>query len=624
VRSYIGDAVLPGFVPHTLAPFDEEKIQAFVAGWYRAQHHLGRLQKEAADARAEDLQQAALEDSLRELASNPMLLTTMALIHQKEVGLPRERVRLYDLAVRVLLTRWQTRKGLDVSPALAKVLRDDLALRAIMERLAYEAHQGQADRSRAADLSRMALLAILEEPAHLGDVGLAAAFLDYVDQRAGLLVGRGGAGDGAVPKTYTFPHRTFQEYLAGCYLAGDWDALDLYWQRVGEGDAWSLAAMLGAEDLRYNRRNDKALLNLAYDLVPDPEPETEQAWRAALWSGRMAALFPPAEIRRLMRGPKSGAAYLERVVACLVRILREQPLGAVERAEGGIALAKLGDPRPGVGLRDDGLPDIEWCQVPAGPFLMGSTDADKMAEDDEKPQHTYEIEQPYAISKYPITNAQYGAFVEAGGYGKARYWTQAAQREVWTEGQVKAWNDDQPREGPYDFGEPFNVPNHPVVGVMWYEAVAFCHWLTEVMRARGELTADQAIRLPTEPQWERAARGTDGRIYPWGAELGPERANYRETGIEATSAVGCFPKGVSPCGVEEMSGNVWEWCRTKWGSEYQDYRPDNDLKGSDVRMLRGGAFLYYPNGVRCAYRGSDLPHDRGDGFGFRVCVSPFL
>jgi len=148
-----------------------------------------------------------------------MLLTTMALIHQREVELPKERVRLYSLAVQVLLTRWQQRKGLAVSPELATVLGDDLKLRSILERLAYAAHQGQ-EHSRAADLQRKDLLEILEYPPYLGDVGLAAEFLDYVDQRAGLLVGQGGDDEGHAPQTYAFPHRTFQEYLAGCYMAG--------------------------------------------------------------------------------------------------------------------------------------------------------------------------------------------------------------------------------------------------------------------------------------------------------------------------------------------------------------------------------------------------------------------
>jgi formylglycine-generating enzyme required for sulfatase activity len=326
----------------------------------------------------------------------------------------------------------------------------------------------------------------------------------------------------------------------------------------------------------------------------------------------MAAFFPPAEIRRLMQGPKSGAAYLDRLVPRLVRILREAPLGAVERAEAGKALAKLGDPRPGVGLREDGLPDIEWCTVPAGPFLMGSTDADEMASDREKPQHTYKIDRAYAISRYPITNAQYAAFTQAGGYTARRYWTAAG----W------AWRERGGIIGPEDYGAPYTLANHPRVGVTWYEAVAYCRWLTEVLRVHGELTENQEIRLPTEPAWEKAARGTDGRIYPWGEEPDPERANYDETGIGTTSAVGCFPGGAY--GVEDLSGNVYEWCGTKWEDDYRDYVNDHVAEGNALRVLRGGAFLDDPGGVRCASRFRLSPYSRGSNLGFRLVVSPYL
>jgi predicted NACHT family NTPase len=118
IRSYSGPAVLPDFASHTLAPFDEEKIRAFVAAWYQAQARLGRLRAEQVERRLTDLTAAALSDKLRELAENPMLLTTMAMIHQRETELPEERVRLYDEAVKVLLTRWQRRKEIKLSDRL--------------------------------------------------------------------------------------------------------------------------------------------------------------------------------------------------------------------------------------------------------------------------------------------------------------------------------------------------------------------------------------------------------------------------------------------------------------------------------------------------------------------------
>jgi formylglycine-generating enzyme required for sulfatase activity len=295
-------------------------------------------------------------------------------------------------------------------------------------------------------------------------------------------------------------------------------------------------------------------------------------------------------------------------------------------------LAKLGDPRLGVGLRDDGLPDIAWMEIPEGSFKIGTRfeDVPSLENRLDKPEwYSHEQETPqrkmalsaYHISRYPITNAQFAAFADAGGYREDHYWTRAAREEVWCEGEIKAWNDDEPREGPYNFGEPFSLPNHPVVGVTWYEAVAFCLWLTEALQGQGELREDQEISLPTELQWEKAARSADGRCYPWGEDSDPNRANYDDTGIGTTSVVGCFPDGISPYGVEDLGGNVWEWCRTKWKENYEEGRNNNDLEGSVRRVLRGGSFADTDYYIRCAFRPGSTPLYRNRNRGFRVVVS---
>jgi formylglycine-generating enzyme required for sulfatase activity len=112
-------------------------------------------------------------------------------------------------------------------------------------------------------------------------------------------------------------------------------------------------------------------------------------------------------------------------------------------------------------------------------------------------------------------------------------------------------------------------------------------------------------------------------VFPWGEGADPERANYGDTGIGTTSAVGCFPGGASPYEVEDLSGNVWEWCRTKWRDDYRDYEDDNDPQGNAPRVLRGGAFGRTENPVRCAVRDFRHPGFRGRYGGLRVVVSPF-
>jgi formylglycine-generating enzyme required for sulfatase activity len=199
-----------------------------------------------------------------------------------------------------------------------------------------------------------------------------------------------------------------------------------------------------------------------------------------------------------------------------------------------------------------------------------------------------------------------------------------------TVAQWRAFVKDSGHE-PEDPDSLRGVDNHPVVRVTWYEAIAYCRWLTGKLRDWKEtpeplaaLLRDEGweITLPSEAQWEKAARGTDGRVFPWGDDPDPVRANYADTGIETTIAVGCFPGGASPYGVEDLSGNVWEWCRTKWQGSYRDYRDDNRLEGRYARVLRGGAFNSVARRVRCACRSWDDPDDRLSYIGFRLVASP--
>lgn len=692
VQSYVGEAVLPGFQAHTLQAFDKQKITDFAHAWYNAQKELGQVDAQQAERKAADLAKAALTDELQELAANPMMLTTMAIIHQREVGLPRERVRLYNLAVEVLLRRWQQSKTgetrLTSHPALAALLADDRRLRLALEGLAYETLRHQQDRPRTeldgngpigsgsvawgmavegsivppasplnfgdqpaskadfslpnvaawvadvmgraaemrvpealhvhgyqgrqvgvqpvvTDMSRGEALVFLEQPAYLGDVGLAAVFLDYVDQRAGLLVGQGGGLDQQV--TYTFPHRTFQEYLAACHLVGQRHPARVLFAHAGEGDSWNLVVRLGAEELRYNRPRPHELLDLAYSLCPEtvsPEPKVQ---RAVLWSGIMAMLAGRATIERDISSPRGGLDYMARLRPRLIELLHSN-LTTSEQANAKAILLHLGAWR----FRADAWhlpyePLLGFVEIPAGPFRMGSDrarDADTFG--NEQPQH--EVELPgYYVARYPVTVAQFRAFVEASGYKPTH---------------------PQSLHGPL---------HQPVVKVTWYDALAYCDWLTNQLRLWSGTPKPLAYRLreqggrvtlPSEAEWEKAARGTDGRRYPWGKDPDPSRANYSATGIFGASAVGCFPEGASVYGVEDLSGNVWEWTRSLQGTypypaEKAARAQREDLEASEAirRVLRGGAFWSDGPGVRCATRDDSSIRRANDNIGFRVVVT---
>ena len=291
-----------------------------------------------------------------------------------------------------------------------------------------------------------------------------------------------------------------------------------------------------------------------------------------------------------------------------------------DRAAAGIALGKLGDPRPGVGLRADGLPDLAFDAVlPAGDFTLAQNG------------QTVGIAEPYRLSRYPVTVAQYRTFCDAGGYGvadgpKPPWWSEEGWR--WRNGQLDTkgwewWERDWyarqtfPILSPEDYAPVFQTPNHPRVGVSWYEATAFCGWLTGRLRASGQLGQEEAITLPTEAQWEQAARwnkmtgAADGRLYPWGRSEEKDmaqRCNMAETGLGHTSAVGMFPTGQAECDALDMSGNVREWCENLYS------------RNEHYRVLRGGSWgIDYPEILRCSYRDVGTPDLRSQDYGFR-CV----
>jgi formylglycine-generating enzyme required for sulfatase activity len=210
--------------------------------------------------------------------------------------------------------------------------------------------------------------------------------------------------------------------------------------------------------------------------------------------------------------------------------------------------------------------------ISAGPFLMGSDKAkDNQAHDNELPQHTINLT-PYEIGKYPLIVAEYACFVRA-----------TKHEEPHSPFNNLTWKQQQERI------------NHPVVNIVWKDALAYAQWLAK-------LTNEQ-WRLPTEAEWEKAARGVDGRKYPWGNEWDKTKANTSDGGPGTTTLVGTYPQGASPYGCLDMAGNVWEWTSTIFKPyPYQANDGREDLNTQGNRVLRGGAWLNYPQYARVACR----------------------
>ena len=203
------------------------------------------------------------------------------------------------------------------------------------------------------------------------------------------------------------------------------------------------------------------------------------------------------------------------------------------------------------------------------------------------------LEEGFFIGQYPVTNAQYQRFVEAGGYDKRNHWSdegwQRKQEKKWTEPEL--WHDHE-----------WNQPDQPVVGVSWYEAEAYARWA--------------GMRLPTEMEWEKAARGIDGRNYPWGNEFDSSKCNSKEANLEGTSPVGQFPQGASPHGALDMAGNVWEWT-ADWYDAYRGSVYKLERFGTTYKVLRGGSWFDGADAVRTTTRNSASPEFSFSTIGFR-------
>jgi formylglycine-generating enzyme required for sulfatase activity len=217
-------------------------------------------------------------------------------------------------------------------------------------------------------------------------------------------------------------------------------------------------------------------------------------------------------------------------------------------------------------------------EIPAGPFTFGSD----TSEPNEGPAQIIDLP-AFQVDRFEVANEDFTLFVNATDY----------QTEAEQSGANKTWQSYVEGKG-----------NHPVVKVSWNDAQAYCEWLGK--------------RLPTEMEWEKAARGEEGSLFPWGNEFDPAKANIKATGIRGTVAVGSFAGGASPYGVEDMAGNVWEWTSSTYqaypNSDYQD-----DFYSDNLYVTRGGGWFDEEAQIRTANRSAAAPESANDDLGFR-CV----
>jgi formylglycine-generating enzyme required for sulfatase activity len=628
---------------------------------------------------ASELLRAAKERDLTEMTAEPLLLAGLVrLYHHKQHELPQTRVGVLDGVIRLMLTEWDVHRKV---PSQVPNRVEQLDPRVNSE-LCLDALKQVAIKSLEAVVGKSAiryrdLRDQLEDRLNACDVRdadrEAIALAKTLIERVGLLRQTGESKASEID----FPVAIYRNYLAGIGLLADPAGPEspvkewVRWLRTSSGNSehWGQALALGVAAW------EQGLVEVTGDAPSEgsggltERKPSGRTWRllGALLDEAEAAKDPAVtghllaaagEVARETRIHRHFPAWANDSAPPELKALRERALTAFQGPREGLKalalragwLGWLGDPRPGVGrsgTKGDHL-SLEWsAEIPAGAFRMGSGS---------EAFQCRLIQRPYRLAKYPVTVAQFDRFVEWGGYRAqgeslwpAKGWRImrgeespdfSLESEQWRE-SFKNWfeGEGRPWRGPRALGSRFETPNHPVVGISWYEAVAFCRWLNQTQSGKLGLPSGWGVRLPTEAEWERAASVRSGKSveYPWGAAKNVEgRCNVEPSGLGGTSSVGLFgSQGAAECGAEELSGNVWEWCGTAWREDYQGYEKAPEIRAeldplrcrdeSDreaLRVVRGGAWIHAPDDARAAFRLRYLPDDRLNSLGFRLAASP--
>lgn len=544
------------------------------------------------------------------LYANPLFFTLLAALWLSgdRRQLPTTQAELYRRAVDLLLAQWM-RQRID-----GKSIKDWLGvdvgtLRALLERLACTVHE-QSQLEEDTTLFRTGHLLDL-----LDDAGLALnaqAVADYLEHYVGLLTSpRRGY--------FYFSHRSLQEHLAACELTCPnphrFPAIDpdhLFPQglikRVQQQPAlWENVAWLAADELLRQQRSSD--LWAFIDGLCQPYIEEEGRYAVAVpVAMAMARRHDLCAIDRTAHANRSIRYAYDALLQAAQRALTDdRNFLPEERSLAGELLGRRPehDTRKGVGCRRDGLPDIDWVKIPGTNDQGGQ---EFLYQEDER-----RTEATFWMARYPITYCQFQPFLAEDGFYLSQLWEGLA-----------APKDERAKPG----AQAFPFWNHPRENVSWYDAIAFCRWLMRKAQLAPALLppevqscSDWRITLPTEWQWEKAARGWHGRSYPWGESYIPGHANIRETDensgyhdLQKTSAVGLYPQNRSPFGIVDMSGNVWEYCLNEYSN------PQCVQEESHARhVVRGGSWGSHAYFSSLTFRGNSFGQ-RNFNNGFRVVL----
>ncbi|MBX0331514.1 SUMF1/EgtB/PvdO family nonheme iron enzyme [Oscillochloris sp. ZM17-4] len=569
---------------HTQAEAIIDKITAAVAD--------PALQQRA-DALKLLLRNPSADPAAATFAENPLLLTLALFIPRADDSVPIRRVEIYDRCVDMLAKNWDSDRslsGIDTAVPSAVTGMGRFANtfgRAALRKLVHDTTDGEEETDLREHLSQV----LCEEGGvrPLDAEESTEEFLKLAEQSTGLFC----ISDGEL----TFVHHSFFEYFAGRALATlavlDANTARSYIRNYGSEERWREVLRFAIASAKYPAVAERLLRQIR--ALPADGAEY----------GRPLVLAGEA---LMDRGPGQVKDDTEvDIVASLCALTGDPQAHRALRVDAGYVLGRLGDPR---------LLDPDRGQSRGTPRIS-----------DVPPYWVAIAGQAAMIGRYPITNAEFRLFLEANGpqgYDRERAW--------WTAGGRAYLNSVSRRCPAFWHDWRYNQPAQPVVGITWFEAVAYCRWLTAIGHRQRWLPRTQQIRLPIWPEWERAASGPDTRVYPWGDEPpNPERANYQETWIptyersrDRATPVGCFPAGVSAGGALDLAGNVAEWTATPAQSATTDVPLDDlawDAALDDV-IISGSSFASPARSLACRTRAHALPDIYEVDRGFRIVQAP--
>lgn len=596
--AYRGAVILPpNFREYELTPLDATHVKDMIIGICESLYEEDeeRRKNAAALIRAVEFIEAkrrATGLSAGRLISSPLMVRMIVSLHLGEGAVVEQRAQLLSEYIDAVL-RGTYHSDAAVALRLADTGGSSSTQWALLCRIAYELHRRERSESPympAAELRGHAVTMLGQGFDTMEAVRRADQFVEATRQRGGLLELEDGG--------YRFSHLVFQEYLVGRYLAEN------------HKSAGSIVNFLESNSRVISPWwREPILFCIGHLSTTDPPGARELAERL----GRLAPTHlteADVELAELELAASAcldwqlGSDLRDELARELHKRLLDDWIGIEHpqlRAAAGRVFGFLGDARA-----DTTSTDPQLIRIPAGRFTMGHSSEAGQVNIPSLQTGAYVMDvAEFSIGRFPVTNAQFSQFVEANGYS-------ASAEHLWTEAGW-AWREANNISSPaYWTDAHWTIGNHPVVGVSWYEAVAFCNWLSMVL--------GRMIALPTEAEWEKAARGTDGRLWPWGNTVLPDAANTIETDIGSTTCVGLFGFQRSPYGLDDCAGNVWEWCSSQF-RDYGMYRSDDGrehLGGAIPRVLRGGSWLNERDYARSANRDHYFPGDRHFDLGFRI------